>query len=359
MASLSNILGGGSKSIKLPLLDNFDNYNIDIFLPKIESSGSDFSSTGNFTQRLGTHFYKDFTINASHQMTVNGPTIIYCSGTFTVGGNGIVSLNNTGSENNLTEPLSSSSSTWQGGLDMLVSSGGTGGTVGGSGIPGSDGADGTNNAGGGGGGGFEFGAGGNGASRKNQGTVGGTSSSKGGGGGGGSGYFGGRLGADNNGGAVGATGTTSRGFLVVCANTISVAGNINFAGGDGGNATNPTTGGGSGGGGGGNGGFVYMFANSFTHSSGTIDVSGGDGGTGSNGSSQYGGGGGGSGGDCGLFLAWATDLTTSGGTRTGAAGTGASGGTGGTNAGDAGDGGDGVIPYGLTSGIRLITGDPF
>ena len=59
------------------------------------SLSGDFYGTGggggNFTLGNKTHYFNDFTINASHQMTIlAGLTVIYCAGTFTCGGNGII-----------------------------------------------------------------------------------------------------------------------------------------------------------------------------------------------------------------------------------------------------------------------------
>jgi hypothetical protein len=47
-------------------------------------TNTDFSTTGNTTLAEGLYYFRNFTVNTGHTVTINGFARIYCSGTFTV-----------------------------------------------------------------------------------------------------------------------------------------------------------------------------------------------------------------------------------------------------------------------------------
>lgn len=355
MAKLSDLIGtssGGGKILSLPTKDSFF-VQIPLHLPVNTNSSTDFSSTGNFTQALGITTYRNFTINASHQMTVEGPTIIYCSGTCTIGGNGIVGVTTNATSDILEERENTVSFVWDGGVDFGRPVRGLGGA------PGANGTTGGIGTGGGGGGADVTISGGDGGNRRASGTSTGSGSSTGGGGGGARSSAGGTT-SGTGGGTSAAAGSTNAGRLIIIADTIAVSADVNFNGTDGTNSTND----GAGGPGGGSAGYVMFFANTFTHTAGNITCNGGNGGNGANadtagGSTIRGGGGGGAGGDAGLLVVHAETQTLTGGTRTATVGTGGTGGTGISGGGDGGAGANGGVPFSYGSGVQLLQGSPF
>ena len=96
MASASDLFGGSGKVEIINGSGYTPDFRLPLFLRKDSNSANNFSSTGNFTFGTGYHNFRNFTINASHQMTLSaGLTIINCSETFTCGGNGIVGVTGT------------------------------------------------------------------------------------------------------------------------------------------------------------------------------------------------------------------------------------------------------------------------
>ena len=97
MASASDLFGGSGGNVEIINGSGYTpDFRLPLFLRKDSNSANDFSSTGNFTFGTGYHNFRNFTINASHQMTLSaGLTIINCSETFTCGGNGITGVTGT------------------------------------------------------------------------------------------------------------------------------------------------------------------------------------------------------------------------------------------------------------------------
>lgn len=236
MGRASDFFGGGSGFFSIPASSPFPDFRIPLFLPK---SNLDFTSSGNFTIGNKTHYYDDFTIGVGHQMTVlPGLTIIYCAGTFTCGGNGIVGTNSTAAMS-------------IGDVMPLIASivGGTGGTV-------SNGVGGNGTGGGGGGGG---------AGSSTAGADGGSLSSDfygTGGGGGGTdsatnaaavGTRAGGQGSGSGGQGFGGAGGGDAPLLFILAKNINISAAINLNGGNGATGGTPSGAGGAGGGGGGGG----------------------------------------------------------------------------------------------------------
>jgi hypothetical protein len=309
-------------------------------LPNV-SGASTYSSSGNFSLTAGTHYYTDFTINVGHQMTLAaGTTVLMCSGTVTIGGNGVINVTGTAPTIGDSFVLEADGTA---GTD--ASTGGTGGSGGpagtGDGGAGTQGGNGSNATGanvlggsargGGGGGGAghdnsgSYGAAGGGTGGSSISATGATGSGGGGGGGGawrtsggtagvnsatnGNGGRGGHAnGAGGGGGGAagsqGSAGSNSASALIIIADTIVVsadilnnggAGSDGSGGSNGGNGSGTSRGGGGGGGGGaggkgGKGALTALVCQSFTQTAGTISCSGGAGGNG---------GGGGDGGDAG------------------------------------------------------------
>lgn len=329
-------------------------------LPNVTGASS-FTSTGNFSLTAGVHYYTDFTIDTGHQMTLAaGTTIIYCSGTATIGGNGIINV--TG-----TAPTIGDSFEYEadGTAGTDASTGGTGGSGGpasaGDGGDGTAGDSGTNATGvnvlggvarGGGGGGGSGqsgtggpqagpaggnsvspsgdhgagGGGGGGAPQSGVGGTGGSNSATNGAGGAGGQQNGAGGGAGGTVGADGADGSNSACNLIIIADTIIQSAAITNEGGAGSNASNGnngatpgSVGGGGGGGGGGKGGkggkggLVALRSKDYQRTTGALSCNGGaggNGGTGGNGGNAAavsganagaaGGGGAGSGGPAGI-----------------------------------------------------------
>ena len=89
MTRLNQLIGGGSsKEFLIPSQDPAGYLAVPLFIP--DNQTNDFSTSANTTIRPGVHYFKDFTINAGHQLTVTGPTFVYFSGTATLGGNGVI-----------------------------------------------------------------------------------------------------------------------------------------------------------------------------------------------------------------------------------------------------------------------------
>lgn len=84
MASASDLFGGGGNVEIINGSGYTPDFRLPLALRKDSNSANDFSSTGNFTFGTGYHNFRNFTINAGHQMTLSaGLTIINCSETFT------------------------------------------------------------------------------------------------------------------------------------------------------------------------------------------------------------------------------------------------------------------------------------
>lgn len=371
MSQLSTFIGGsGSGKVWRFRTFNADNteevYDLPLFLPGITSSGQDYSTTGNVTFDPGIYYFKDFTINSGHQLTLSaGITVLYCSGNVTIGGNGITGVSGSGKSiiNLRNYAINQTISHGTGGANGATTGAdggdGTGTSAAGGGGGGSDGA---NRTGGDGGTGSDtHGAGGGGCGNSVSGASGGNGSSTGAGGNGGNG---------GAGGTAGTFGGNCQSSLFIIAKTITITSDINFNGGNGTAGGAGTSGGGGGGGGnGGDAGVVGLFANVLTHTSGNITTNGGDAGNGGAGSAGTasdgagGGGAGGAGGDAGMVILQGNTLTLSGGTRTSTAGTAGTGGAGGSVSGETGgDGGDGTAGFIDTNSLlnlQVITGSPF
>lgn len=339
---------------------------VPLFVPDITSAAQNFSTIANLTLNAGSYYFKNFTINAGHQLILSpGITILYCSGTVTIGGNGItgilgtsknlINLRNYATSQTITHGTSGGRSSIVGGnggdgLEASAAGGGGGGT------------DGTARSGGNGGVGTDtHGGGGGGCGNDLSGATGGNGSGNGTGGTGGNG---------GAGGAAGTFGGNSQSSLFIIANNIVINGNINLNGGNGTNGSNGTSGGGGGGGGnGGDGGVLGLFARSVIHNSGAVTTNGGNAGDGANGSNGNvnegagGGGGGGAGGDAGMLIIQALNLSLLGGTRSSSAGISGVGGTGGFISGETGgNGGSGANGFTDTNtllNLQEITGSPF
>ena len=335
MASASDLFGGGGGNfLILPpvqgishsaygsstdLLTEWNNKLIPLTLPKTSNAARDFSSTGNFSFGSATRdriklyemSVRNFTINASHQMTVRPNTInvIRASETITIGGNGITSANDAGavySDTNvggvfLGYPYNHAQRTNAGVTPTQNSNGGPTAASASSGEPQMD----SNPPSGGG---------------ADAGACGGYTANA----------------------AGGARGNTIRSAVILIAKNIIINGNITL------NGTAATVSA-NGGHGGGHGGYLYCIANSITYTGGTINVSGGAGANGGGANSGSGGGG-----HCGLFLAAAKTFTGSGTTIT--ANVGAAGAKTGTGI----NGTAGGFPYPLLgTGYLQYIGDPF
>lgn len=335
MSDLSDFTsGGGGKFLILPpcqgtgysnfasstdMVTEANDRLIPLNLPKITNAARDFSSTGNFSFgsaprgkiKLYEMDVRNFTINASHQMTVRPSTInvIRAAETITIGGNGITSANDTGASYSDTNaggvflgyPYNHAQRTNAGVTPTRNSNGGPTAATASSGEPQMDSND----------------------------PSGGTADA-----GAPGGYF--------SGAAGGTCGSTIRSAVILIAKNIVINGNITL------NGTAATVSA-NGGHGGGHGGYLYCIANSITYSGGTINVSGGAGADGGGANSGSGGGG-----HCGLFLAAAKTFTGSGTTIT--ANVGAAGAKTGTGI----NGTAGGFPYPLLgTGYLQYIGDPF
>lgn len=364
MALSDLVVGGGGKSLTLPFvrsrigdgdIANKQGFSIPLYLPKVTNAARDFTSSGNFTLGLfvdkvnggvlfyapiNEYFYKDFTIDTGHQMTSQGVNVIRASGTVTIGGNGIIGASSALSAANFLNYDYNYPDETNGGF-----------------APGSNGAA---DGGGASGGGNTIGTSGRrgggdpvvyNVADDGEGGIGGANAGAGGG------YCGFNGGGGAGGAGGGVAGDSIASTLVICADTITINGNISFNGTSGAAGSLSS----AGGGGGGAGASVYLFAKTINLTSGTVNVSGGNGGNGANGVASTGGaGGGGGGGHCGLCLYQAKTISGAGVTFTGVVGTGGTGGTGGAPDGfDGGDGADGGFIRGYNTGIVRIEGDPF
>lgn len=359
MVLLSSLGKSSGNSFLIPTQGSPGFTQVPVYLP--ENQTTDFSTSGNVTLKPGVHYFRNFTINASHQVTITGPTYIYCSGTFTVAGNGITTTTGTLHTGTTAAPIINVGG-WAYKSDTLTSSTGFAYGTGSPGTGGGVGVAGNNATGQGAGGG------GGGAASTNSGTTGGSAPETGlsaainnpasTGGGGGGGAFGTGGNASGNGAST-AAGTSNLGLLFVCANMVSITSDITFTGGAGsdGPAVASNTGA-PGGGGGGRGGQIYLFANSITHSAGTVDASGGAGGDGGAAPGSGGGGGGAGGGPSGFVYWQAAGITLSGGTRTAVGGAAGTGGTS-VSGGAGGDGSAGGTPLNYASAFLTVTGNPF
>lgn len=266
-----------------------------------------------------------FSLTGANTLTLTGtPTIINCSGTFTLGDGSNAST--------ITNTAGGGAAGGMGGVAANYGSGGQGGGSGGGnfgvGVL-------VANAGGGGGGGFG-GTGGTGGSGNANTTVtaqGGAtyqSSMNGGSGGGG--------GTGINSGNAGKNGGNGGGAIIVCAIgavNCQAASVINALGAAGVSGTSANCGGG------GSGGLVFLASQASVTVAGTINVTGGAGGTATTA------GGGGGGGGSGRIIVWSPSNSTGSGTFT------MNGGAGGTHAGTGTDGGSGS-----NGSLQSITGSP-